>query len=201
MTSITVGIEGPVLAGKSTLIREVMDRLNQRGVKCIGAPCFVEYAKSHSMTLPDVTPIDAAAQLAGVRFYLAIDKWRRPPTTQGVIFLDRTCWTLLAHTTTLAAMGIVDAVREVDMTVEQSGQMPEELVYLDVSHPQQIARAVARPGLPQLFLERMFNSEFRKFFAERRDQHRAHWVNADLPLDAVVASVELHILRRLEIDV
>jgi thymidylate kinase len=199
MKTLTVGIEGPVLAGKSTVIAEVAKRLNQRGVSCDSVACFVEAAIARGIALPDIVPRDASAQLAAVRFYLAIDQSRRPASVRGVTLLDRTCWTLLAHTASLAAMGLVDAVGPVESVVNICGLQPAELIYLDVSNARQISRAAARVDLPALLLEETFNVAFRGYFGATQGRHEAYWVDADRSVTDVVDDVEIHILSKLGI--
>lgn len=72
-----VGIEGPVLAGKSSLIHVLIPLLADRGVSVEACPCFVEAATAMGLRLPEVVPPDPAAQLEAVRFYLEVDHARR----------------------------------------------------------------------------------------------------------------------------
>jgi thymidylate kinase len=196
MTSLTVGIEGPVLAGKSTVVTAMKERLCRHGIPSVAVPCFVEAAIKRGVPLPRVVPMDAASQVAAVQFYLAIDQWRRPASPEGVVLLDRTCWTLMAHTASLAAMGLVDAVIEVKQSVNESHLSPRVVIYLDVSHAQQLSRARGRGELPVPLLDPAFNVQFRTFFQTTQAEHRAHWVNADQPIPQILNEVEAHILQK-----
>jgi thymidylate kinase len=182
MIRTVVGIEGPVLAGKTTVIGALCSLLKHRGVDCTAVPCFVQAALDLGMTLPPAVPKNPDEELEAVRFFVSVDQRRRPLFAPGVIFLDRTLWTLLAHNMALARTHRLDAVAKVQDYLRRTNLtelMPNHLIYLDVSHTQQLARARERAALPEPFLDPEFNMEFRAFFQRMASEHNAHWVNAD----------------------
>ena len=200
LRSITVGIDGPVLAGKSTVIEAMVNRLGQRRISCFAAPCFVEAALTQGFSLPNLIPRDIAEQVSAVRFYLDIDRLRRRVPEAEIVFLDRTSWTLLAHTTAIAKMGLIDAVAQVEMSLSSSELNPTVLIYLDVSHSEQLLRSVSRQGMPELLLNKAFNDAFRACFRSTQNQHQAYWVDADRKIPEVLDIVEAHLFRQLDIQ-
>lgn len=110
MGQLIVGVEGPVLAGKTTMIAKLHDRLRSRGHRVQSASCFGDFAETLSISLPNVSPETSTDQVAAVRFFLGLDAARRPVQGYDILLLDRTYLTLLAHTAALARSDKVDAV-------------------------------------------------------------------------------------------
>lgn len=173
--TLSIGIEGPVLAGKSSLAVELASRLELGGTTCAVVPCFVDTARRHHLTLPDPSAPAAEARLRAVRFYAEIDQMRRTHGQVEITLLDRTCWTLLAHTAAITRRPPI--VRNARHAVDWRSLSPDYMVYLDVPLTTQLARAEARPPLPSPFLDATFNARFRSYFRRTQDVHGALWID------------------------
>lgn len=193
-----VGIEGPVLAGKSSLVHDLVETLTQLGVSVVSCPCYVETVKRLGREIPPGLPGSAREQQRALRFFLEIDRLRRPPRRSEVVLLDRTTWTLEAHAAALVSTGAIEGPVDVDEPIRRAIHelRPDTLVYLDASWEVQLQRAPSRDGLPPPFLDRQFNAEFRRFFEATASEHQALWLDATRPLPATVGSV-VHYLRRI----
>jgi len=128
--------------------------------------------------------------MSAVEFFLEVDRLRRPQSKVAVVILDRTCWTLIAHAYGLAAAGGVNAVADVRQCVLLNGLVPHALVYLDVTHEDQLSRSQSRGPLPAPLLDRAFNDAFRNAFDRSRTEHGAFWVEAGRPLQATINLVD-----------
>jgi thymidylate kinase len=190
MSLLSLGIEGPVLAGKSTVSAALALRFESRGIRSIVAPDFADAARLLGLTLPSICPRDRTEEMSAVEFFLEVDRLRRPLSKDAVVILDRTCWTLIAHANGLAAVGGVNAVADVQQCVALNGLVPHALVYLDVTHGDQLSRSQSRGPLPALLLDGVFNAAFREAFNRSRTEHGALWVEAGRSLQATVNSVD-----------
>lgn len=186
-----LGIEGPVLAGKSSLARQLVDDLTAAGVSVAVCPCYVETAKQLHRRIPRGLSASADEQLRAMRFFLEIDQARRAGRHGEQVVLDRTTWTLEAHAAALLAIGAIATPVELDETTRRAAHAlrPDALVYLDVPWRAQLERAANRDELPPPFLDRDFNAAFRAHFQATHPQHRALWLDATRPLQATAASV------------
>ena len=113
------------------------------------------------------------------------------------MILDRTCWTLAAHSFALASVGGVDSIRLVRERGNLAGLFPEHLIYLDVSHDAQLQRAQIRGQLPEPLLNRDFNIAFRQYLIETETYHSAVRVNADSSITDVASKTQSQIFRWL----
>jgi thymidylate kinase len=188
---VIVGIEGPVLAGKSSLARHLVKNFTELGVSVASCPCYVEMAKRLGRPVPPGLPGSPAEQLQAMRFFLDVDGRRRPAGRFQVVVLDRTTWTLEAHAAALVSIGAIEVAVEVDDSTRRALYefRPDVLVYLDVPWAVQLDRAPSRDVLPPPFLDRAFNTAFREFFEGTATEHRALWLDATRPLSATTASV------------
>jgi thymidylate kinase len=182
---VIVGIEGPVLAGKSSLLEMVVPALSASGVDCLACPCYVEVCAHLGRELPPGLPRSLEEQLAARRFFLELDTLRRPDRDPEVLLLDRTAWTLQAHLHSLLAMGAFENTSfndDAGTALAVRKAMPDALVYLDVPWDTQIERSATNGALPAPFLDRAFNHGFRAYFQETQDVHQALWLDATQPL-------------------
>jgi thymidylate kinase len=188
--TVFVGIEGPVLAGKTSVAAEVAQRLSAEGVPCAVAPCFIDAALSRGYAPPATAPGDDEVQHAAIEFFFALDRERRHAITgQPVVtLLDRTAWTVVTHTAVLADLGVNDAIAtfEARHAGDFAALRPDALAYLDVSHAMQLERSRARAELPWPLLDERFNAAFRAFFEHHVE---SHCVDADQPLAEVIDAV------------
>lgn len=198
---IVVGIEGPVLAGKSSLVKQITPALITAGVDCLACPCYVDSAKRLGRKIPPGLPRTLDEQLEARRFFLDIDALRRPDRNPEILLLDRTAWTLQAHLYALLVTGVFeDTQRDPIVPTEPAVEAakPDAVVYLDVPWETQTQRSPNRGALPPPFLERAFNLAFREFFRQTQHEHRALWLDATQPLDATAAAVARHIVTLRE---
>jgi thymidylate kinase len=186
-----LGIEGPVLAGKSSLVRQLVVDLTTLGIDTIACPCYVEMAKRLGRSIPPGLSRSADEQLRAMRFFLELDQRRRDPRLGDVMLLDRTTWTLEAHAAALLSTGAIAAAVDIDELTRRAihDLRPDALVYLDVPWPVQLQRASSRDELPPPFLDREFNAAFRAYFQATASEHRALWLDATRPLQTSAASV------------
>jgi thymidylate kinase len=186
-----LGIEGPVLAGKSSLVRLLQRQLPPKGIEVAACPCYVEMAKQLGHPIPAGLPRSADAQLRAMRFFLEIDRQRRSPHLGKVVLLDRTTWTLEAHAEALLAIGAIGHRVDVDRATRRAIHelRPDAVIYLDVPWEVQVERSSSRDELPPPFLDADFNAAFRAFFDATVDQHRALWLDATRPLQTSAGSV------------
>lgn len=198
---IVVGIEGPVLAGKSSLAKQVTPALVAAGVDCLACPCYVDSAKRLGRKIPSGLPRTLDEQLDARRFFLNIDALRRPDRNPDVLVLDRTAWTLQAHLYALLVTGVFDDTRPdaaVPTEPAVEAAKPDTVVYLDVPWETQIQRSPNQGALPPPFLDRAFNLAFREYFRQTQHEHQALWLDATQPLDATAATVVHHIMTLRE---
>ena len=66
---IIVGIEGPVLAGKSTIAAAVKSALLLKSVPCVTVPDFVQAAAELGLSLPALSPTTIQEELEAVDFF------------------------------------------------------------------------------------------------------------------------------------
>lgn len=193
-----LGIEGPVLAGKSSLVRQLVDDLTAAGISPTPCPCYVEMAKRLGHPIPPGLSRSAAEQLAAMRFFLDIDRRRRHPDSAQLVLLDRTTWTLEAHAAALTTIGAIASPVVLDEPTRRAihALRPDAVVYLDVPWDVQLERSASRDELPPPFLDRDFNTAFRAYFAATTPHHRGLWLDATRTLQTSAASV-LDYLRTL----
>ncbi len=100
-----VGFEGPCLAGKTTLIRSLEERLRGPSVQVLRVDDFTEFAGGHANFPPIITKDESAARSAA-RYFLElerrrrdlVDKWMSPLRQRGLSFVlvDRLIFTCMA---------------------------------------------------------------------------------------------------------
>lgn len=191
-----VGIEGPVLAGKSSLIKLVTPALVAAGVDCLACPCYVEAARRFGRTIPPGLPRTIEEELGAQRFFLEIDALRRPDRDPEVLLLDRTTWTLWAHLHALLATGVFnDTGYDGAVLTKPAAETakPDVVLYLDVPWATQLQRSSSRGALPPPFLDRGFNLAFRGYFRQTQHEHQAVWLDAAQSLEANAAAVVRHV--------
>ncbi len=193
--TLSVGIEGPVLAGKSTLASKLAQRLQAEGIACRVVPCFVDTAREHHLSLPDAVTPSFDMRLRAVQFYAEIDRLRRHDGAVDVALFDRTCWTLLAHTASLNNCAVM--LRGIRRAANLKPLSPDYMVYLDVPIAEQLLRARSRPPLPPPFLDAEFNSRFRSYFWRTRHVHNALWVDATNSVADITRAGEAYVMAAM----
>lgn len=161
---IIVAIEGPVCAGKSTLV----ERLNQEGLGTILE--YSEYVTHANQDFPKFPPVDEEAAKKSFEFFLDLERRRNQDMAglgQNRVAIDRSIFTLLAFEVGAAKKTGIDIS---DWAVERLSNevdliVPDHVFYLDV--PVSVSRERAeRNGIPipEFLLNEEFNQGFRDFF-------------------------------------
>jgi thymidylate kinase len=189
--TLSIGIEGPVLAGKSTLAADLALRLQRYGTSCAVVQCFVDAARQRHLALPDPAAPAADMRLSAVLFYAEIDQLRRTYGDVDIVLLDRTCWTLLAHTAAINRR--VPVLRNARRAVDWRTLTPDYVVYLDIPLDVQLARAQSRPPLAHPFLDARFNARFRSYFRRTQHVHKAVWIDATQSMVQVVDAALMYV--------
>jgi thymidylate kinase len=183
---LTVGVDGPALAGKSTAIRRVAPAVEEAfGIKVGQASCFVEWAVAQGHFLPNLTPASWQEEAATLEFYLDLDDSRRAAVgTVDLLLLDRTAWTLLAHNGGLQALGLLPT-EAVPMSLcdEVRRRSPDRMIYLDTSQVDLERRALSRPDFPSVLVHQMFNTAFRQTML--RDVPEAQVIDGSQAVESV----------------
>ncbi|MBU1199943.1 AAA family ATPase [Patescibacteria group bacterium] len=161
---IIVAIEGPVCAGKSTLV----EKLNREGLGTVLE--YSEYVAHANQDFPKFPPTDEEAAKKSFEFFLNLERRRSQDMAglaQDTIAIDRSIFTLLAFEVGAAKITGIDIS---DWAVERLSNennliVPYHVFYLDV--PVAVSRERAeRNGIPipSFLLSEEFNQGFRDFF-------------------------------------
>ncbi|MGH9211724.1 MAG: hypothetical protein ACRD2C_13720 [Acidimicrobiales bacterium] len=187
-----LGIEGPVLAGKSSLVGTLAEELITQGIDCVASPCYEVAAKQLGRAIPAAVPATPDEQLRALQLLLDIDEARRPAPPPALLVLDGTAWSLQATTHALLVTGAWgDLYFEIDPSTARAveGAKPDVLVYLDVPWRVQMKRVATRrvPRAPHLDPD--FSAAFRSFFEQTVRQHQALWLDGTNPVQSNTAAV------------
>lgn len=195
-----LGIEGPVLAGKSTLA-DNLRRLSPWPLHV--APCYVDYAIASGVELPPVMGGTISEQEAALRTYIDLDRRRyRTLPQSGIVLLDRTLDTLLAHSEGIAAIGGPDVTRIAAEHYSQLisvGLRPSLTFFIETRHTTQIERLTSRRLMPTELVDPTFNQAFQNYFERSRaeEPQRLMFFQAELdPIDlacSVLEALKVHV--------
>lgn len=190
--SLVVAIEGPVCAGKSTLV----ENLNQDGLGTILE--YSEYVAHANQDFPKFPPADEEAAKKSFEFFLNLERRRSQDMaelTQNKIAIDRSVFTLLAFELGAAKITGIDIS---DWAVERLSKendliAPDYVFYLDVPVAISSQRA-ERNGIPipAFLLSEKFNQGFRDFFVglEQTMPGYITFVSAQKESDEVFAGLQ-----------
>lgn len=202
---ITVGVEGPVLAGKSTLIMKLRERLSQDDVATQISPCYVDFALSTGWAIPEPITTKEATQLAALNQFFKIDQLRHASLrTAPLTILDRTPATLVAHCFGVAACGGPDVTSEAErlfLSACKSGRMPSNLIYLQTEVSTMLERLPSRDFVPDPFLRADFNRAFNEFFSKRLPDlwpTKTHFLDTRLSVDELVVESANYVLQMVQ---
>jgi len=182
-----VALEGPVCAGKTTLGRWLVEDLGRLNVG------YVEDYAEHvggGRFLPPPMPTSLAEEERALGRLLAIEADRtahvRDPDSQwGLIIVDRSVHTLLAHCHALTRMRGIDFFGLAQRLISSSDAplWPDRILYLDVTGSVIDARNAGKFQHGNLFVDTEFNVGFREYFVKlaRRDDGRVIWLDAAGP--------------------
>ncbi|MFI8372391.1 hypothetical protein [Streptomyces sp. NPDC085466] len=130
---LTIALEGPSYAGKSTAIRHL--RRTALGTRAFVSDCYVKHI-AHRDDIPPARTDSAAAQLAAFERFMAIEATRVAEAAAGgrqLVILDRSVDTLLAHAYALDALfdyGVHHRLHE--RLAALPHLRPDHTLYLDV---------------------------------------------------------------------
>lgn len=159
-----VAIEGPVCAGKSSLVNSLI------GSGLGGILEYSEYVGHANQDFPKFPPRDAEQAKRSFEFFLDLEKQRildMQLLTQSNVVIDRSIFTLLAFE---AGASRITGIDIFDWAVERLLQeeeiiLPDHVVYLDVAPQVSIQRAEENDiPIPKFLLSEEFNRGFRDFF-------------------------------------
>lgn len=196
-----VAVEGPSYAGKSSLVRELAQQLPSDGTIVI--ECYVAVAPDRA-SVPTSLPVSADAQLEAQRFYLdlELERFRRAVNEKpsaGMILLDRSIHTLLAHAHAIQRMtGFAVYDRFLAIVRETPGiAWPDIVFYLDAEQRVLDARypAVGDPR-ERLVTDPQFNAGFRSYFLSRNVERSPQVVVLDATRATAVLGAD--VIRSLE---
>lgn len=171
-----IALEGPVCAGKTTVLRN----LAQRGLPTLRE--YGEYVVSAKNDFPSFPPRTKEEALSNFQFFLELEQQRfadsRQFSNERTLVLDRSVLSLLAFEYTAPPFTGINILPEATrMVAEHPGVVfPDKVVYLHVSHEKIVRRRQLCSGFYlELLLDPVFNNGFREFF-EKCSEQRPEWV-------------------------
>lgn len=187
-----LALEGPCLAGKTSLARDIAAAL---GARCniVTIPCYVDLAGD--LTLPPLDAFDAVSQHDAVRFFLDIEHTRsrilRLASNADLALIDRSVDTLLAHVYALDNLYNAGALTVARQIVNGTPWVirPDLTLHLDVAPSAVQERLRTRPGFPELLVREDFNRHFNEYFAtpDQCVARRVVRLDATLPLQELTS--------------
>jgi thymidylate kinase len=195
----TIGVEGPVCAGKTTLVLGLTQHLAGPTVTCV--PDYADHVGG-GRHLPPPVPRSIAEEEQALRVFLTIEAERtkpaRDPAKQWtVVLIDRSVHTLLAHCYGLTRITGLDHASLAHRVLAGSDTplWPDLILYLDVPQQAIDARNKGKFEAGNIFLDAGFNEGIRAYFLRLASQEpqRVIW------LDATVSATMLHRLAGTQI--
>ncbi len=162
-----LALEGPCLAGKTTLVRDIAAALGARST-VLTVPCYVDLAEGRP--LPRLDAYDAASQYNAIRFFLEIENTRsrilRLARHADLVVIDRSVDTLLAHVYALDHLYGIGALPRSQQLINNTPGVirPDLTIHLDVPPATIRERVSTRPGFPELLVREDFNTYFNQYF-------------------------------------
>ena len=192
-TTPIVALEGPCLAGKTTLGRRLTVEL---------LPMKVTYIPDHAeqvgggRNLPAPFPRSLAEERDALHEFLRIEAGRMAPlqsTDAELVLVDRSIHTLLAHCAALEHVTGIGYAGLAEGIVARSDAAiwPETVLYLDLPNEEAARRNRGKFPVGSLFTDADFNDGFRSYFSRLAMEgglERVVWVDATLEPDQVFGS-------------
>jgi hypothetical protein len=166
-----VAIEGPCCAGKTTLGDGLLERLGAG--RAVIIPDYADYVGG-GPCMPDPEPASLPDELAALDFLLDVERRRfdsfLPALPPPIVLIDRSVLTLSAHCSGLDAQHpdrdpFRPAADEL-IRGDPRPRWPQFVLYLDVSHPEQLSRNDGTFAADSVFLQAPYNAGFRSHFAD-----------------------------------
>jgi thymidylate kinase len=179
---LSIAVEGPCCAGKTTLGRGLTDLLSE---------IQIGYVQDYSdfvgggRNLPPAVPDSLEAEEQALRELLRIEADRTAAPLAAnpqLLLIDRSVYTLLAHCHALDRMTGVpyDELAHRILTGSKIPVWPDLIVYLDVSEETVAARNRGKFPPGSIFVDPAFNAGFRSYFRRLADAGltRIVWLDA-----------------------
>jgi thymidylate kinase len=175
---LRVAIEGPCCAGKTTMEHALRQALRPRPTVSV-----LDYSDvvGGGRNLPPAVPVDLREERETLATFLAIERERTADArslraANGVILIDRSVHTLLAHCFALTLMTGIDYRTLAGQVIESSPVplWPDLIIHLDVTQETVHARNRGKFSPDSIFINPRFNEGLRAYFrSPHRDQSPA----------------------------
>lgn len=207
-TTLWLAIEGPCLAGKTTLGDGLVGALGSENVSII--PDYADFVGGAS-AMPDPDPRSWAEEHDGLEALIDIEvarlSARTPDPTPALMIIDRSVLTLVAHCAGTDRKDRRDpgfAGRAATLLAgDARPRWPEGVVYLDVSQAVQTARnRCGKFADDSVFVDAAYNAGFRSYFESllEREERPMVWIDGEAPVDAVLEHTLTFLSDRLGLD-
>lgn len=189
----TLALEGPVCAGKTTLINDLLPCGFQK------VPEYVDFALDNNLKLPKFPPKSETEAKATFEFYLELEKKRQSGLRKGKWLLDRSKYTLLAFEAGARNLTQIDIFSwACDLVEQRSYEIidPDHTLYIDVIPQESRRRAtLAHMGTPDFLFSEKFTTGFKNafIFFENITPGRITFVDGCRPYEVVLSDI----LRRI----
>lgn len=172
---ITIGIEGPSFAGKSTLSKLMDNQLLLRGYKSMLFPCYmqsIDVAEKLSMPMDQFVTLEE--EVRALKIFLQIESNRKKSIQEksylDFVILDRTVFTLLAHNYALEAMTKNNFYKTAcSLISDQIANVivPDIIIYVDTNQEELNRRYPLEEKT--IFTNPEFNQLFKKFYYDQKE--------------------------------
>lgn len=206
--TIWIAIEGPCLAGKTTLGDALVGALGSHNVSII--PDYADFVGG-ARGMPDPDPRRWEQERDGLEALLEIEVARlrahRPDPTPSLMIIDRSVLTLIAHCAgtdhkARRDPGFADRAAAV-LEDDPRPRWPDGVVYLDVSPEVQIARnRSGKFAASSVFIAPDYNAGFRSYFQRQStpDGRPMAWIDGAASAEAVLEDALNFLSARLGLD-
>lgn len=189
----TIAFEGPVCAGKTTLIKNLV---------CFGyqmVPEYVDFAQENNLKLPKFPPKNVTEAKSAFEFYLDLESRRQYGVKPGKWLLDRSKYTLLAFEAgarQLTQIDIFDWAR--NQVKEHQSEIidPCTILYIDIDSRESRRRAtLSHMGTPDFLFSTQFTNGFKEAFMlfSSLNPNRFTFIDGSRPYLEVLAEVSRRI--------
>lgn len=192
----TIALEGPVCAGKTTLIKGLLLK------DCQIIPEYVDYAHNNNLKLPNFPPKNETEAKSAFEFYLELEKKRQCEIKKGIWLLDRSQYTLLAFEAGARHVTQIDIFQWACKLVEQQKSeviSPNYILYIDVSPEESKRRAnLAHMSTPNFLFSPQLNSGFKDafIFFSTQNPNRFTFIDGCRPYTEVLNDVSQRICSK-----
>jgi len=180
----TIGVEGPVCAGKTTVVAGLARQFAGLSVICV--PDYADHVGG-GRHLPSPVPQSIAEEEQALHVFLKIEAERTKQARNvaerpQIVLVDRSVHTLLAHCYVLSRMTGLDynsAARRV-LGGSDTPLWPDLILYLDVPQQAIDARNTGKFEVGSIFIDAAFNEGIRAYFLRLAGQElrRVVWLDA-----------------------